>query len=120
MKVIQKLNNTVPLLVYFASNEFLFTNLNVQDLREKMSYKDQELFQFDATKIEWHKYFYLMLIGGRRYILKEPSTNLKDFEFAIKKMDVLYYVHNFILLALIYYLGRGLFFVYNSFMSFVV
>lgn len=70
---------------YFFSRQWLFVSENPAHLWSKLSIRDQQVFYFDVTTINWRAYFELYILGVRRFILKDDPTTLPQARIKLKK-----------------------------------
>lgn len=77
MKVYQKIHKFTDVISHFCTNEWVFTNENVQLLWDRLDTKDQEVFSFSMKNFDWKKYFETYLKGIRVYLFKDKLDNLE-------------------------------------------
>lgn len=61
-------------LYYFLVHEWVIKNENVKALWEKLSPSDRITYNFDVTAIEAETYLRNLMVGLKKYILKEDMT----------------------------------------------
>lgn len=76
-KLYVKLEKISDVLCYFLINEWDIDNENVLRLWEKLKENDKISFNFDISTIDIDDYFKNLLIGLKKYILKEDMTKSK-------------------------------------------
>lgn len=64
------------ILSYFANNEWLFTNNNIQQLWQTLDVKDKKLFYFSMADMDWLEYFRNYTLGLRVYLYKDDESTL--------------------------------------------
>ncbi|KAJ8961661.1 hypothetical protein NQ318_021259, partial [Aromia moschata] len=72
-----KLDKTSDVLRYFLLNEWDIDNENVLNLWQKLNDNDKAAFNFDINTIDVNTYFKNLIIGLKKYILKEDMTKAK-------------------------------------------
>jgi fatty acyl-CoA reductase len=90
VKVQDKLAKAVNCLEYFTTHEWNFRDGNVKDLLTHLSNEDKEMFQFDVTLIEWHRYIERYVLGFREFLFKQKPESLP---VSRKKLSRLYWIH---------------------------
>lgn len=79
-----KIHKAQELLIPYLLKEWYFSNDNTQKLLKRMSFKDRELFNFDALKLNWQTYMSGYTKGIRVYLLNDPMSTMSD---AISKQN---------------------------------
>lgn len=75
MQVYKKIHKFCTILGYFTTNQWEFSNKNVQRLWAKLDADDRKLFFFDISDMNWSEAINLSIYGIRTYLMKEdPST----------------------------------------------
>jgi Male sterility protein len=70
---------------YFAARDWQIENENVVKLDRKLKAQNITELEFDATTIDWKKYFENMLPGFKKYYFKESFDNLDQLRMKYKK-----------------------------------
>ncbi|CAB3363817.1 Hypothetical predicted protein [Cloeon dipterum] len=75
MKVYKKIHRFGDVIAYFSTQQWNFSNQNMQSLWSRMHPKDQYLFNFSMKNMDWEDYFRTHILGLRKYLAKDdPST----------------------------------------------
>lgn len=75
LKMYKKIHKFCQLIGYFTTQQWTFTNDNVQKLWTKLDANDQKLFFFNMSDVDWPLAMRGGVYGMRRYLLKEdPAT----------------------------------------------
>ncbi|CAG9770823.1 unnamed protein product [Ceutorhynchus assimilis] len=91
VKGYQKINKFADVLAFFTWNQWKFNNNNIQSLWKRMKKHDQELFEFDITRLNWDLYFYTYCRGARVYLLKDPLETIPQGTIKYYKLMFLHY-----------------------------
>ncbi|XP_055610967.1 fatty acyl-CoA reductase wat-like [Uranotaenia lowii] len=97
----RKIQQFTDVLQFFTNNQWWFRNENMRKVYDSMSVEDKEFFPSDVKKIDWHDFFYIYVMGLRKYVMKENLENLKE---AKRKMVLLCIMH-YTLLTVLYLLA---------------
>jgi len=62
---------------YFSVQQWKFTDHNVQALQSRMTPLDQELFDFNIARLDWHSVLKSSVRGLRLHFAKESLDNLE-------------------------------------------
>jgi len=104
-KAYQKIHKFVDVVSYFSVQQWKFTDHNVQALQSRMTPLDQELFDFNIARLDWHSVLKSSVRGLRLHFAKEPLDNLEVAKKRYRRLKIAHYtlVYSllFILLALI-------------------
>lgn len=104
-KAYQKIHKFVDVIAYFATQQWKFTDHNVQALWSRMTPLDQDLFDFNIAKLDWQSVFRTCMQGLRVHFAKEPLDNLPVAKKRYRRLKIAHYtvVYSvcFILLTLI-------------------
>lgn len=76
MAAYQRIRQMTVTLTPFTSNQWRFSDSNVDQLYRQMTPIDRRLFRFDVSDINWPKYIRTYIIGARLYALKDAARNL--------------------------------------------
>lgn len=92
VKIQNKLEKAVGCLEYFTTNQWRFSDDNVQELLTHMSVSDRSTFPFDVTQIDWDAYFERYVLGLRAFLCKQnpktlPSCRKKMTRYALHTQD---------------------------------
>lgn len=75
VQVYKKIHRFCDVIYYFTQGHWRFSNNNVQQLWNKLTPKDKELFFFDMSDLDWSNVIKMSILGIRTYLMKEdPST----------------------------------------------
>jgi fatty acyl-CoA reductase len=72
LKLYQKIHKFTDVLAYFTTQQWTFSNDNVQNLWKNMSPEDKHLFKFDITLVEWKEIIFRGTKGIKLYMWNEP------------------------------------------------
>lgn len=76
LQVYKKIHKFCDILGYFTTNQWNFSNANVQRLWSRLSPTDQELFFFNMADMKWSEAINLSIFGIRTYLMKEDPTSI--------------------------------------------
>ncbi|XP_060523552.1 fatty acyl-CoA reductase wat-like [Cylas formicarius] len=76
-KIYSKIAKLSDVLSYFVLNEWTIKNNNVKALWEKLSPADRVTFHFDLSSINVDEYLKNILMGLKKYILKEDMSKIE-------------------------------------------
>ncbi|CAH2056135.1 unnamed protein product, partial [Iphiclides podalirius] len=93
LKVYSKIHKFSSVLSYFCTREIKFCNRRTQQLWQRISDADKQLFPFSMREIDWEDYFDDYLAGIRRYLFKESDETLPRARIKWKR---LYYLHQLV------------------------
>ncbi|XP_050074498.1 fatty acyl-CoA reductase 1-like [Anopheles maculipalpis] len=82
LKLNRKIFDAQVSLRYFMNNEWVFTNENFKELEYTLTNDDRKDFSTHYFVLGMMEYYESAILGGRRYLLKEPDENIAD---ALKK-----------------------------------
>lgn len=75
LQVYKKIHKFCDILGYFTTNQWHFSNANVQRLWQRLSPADRDLFFFNMADMNWSEAINLSIFGIRTYLMKEdPAT----------------------------------------------
>ena len=75
MQIYKKIHKFCEVIYYFTTCRWYFTNHNTQELWNKLTPEDQQMFFFNMAEINWSEVINLSMFGIRTYLMKEdPST----------------------------------------------
>ncbi|XP_018571845.1 fatty acyl-CoA reductase wat-like [Anoplophora glabripennis] len=98
-KLYTKLEKISDVLYYFLINEWDIENDNVLKLWEKLKENDKITFNFDINTIDMDNYFKNLLIGLKKYVLKEDMTKCKFHMKRYKRLMLLHFTFKYSLLG---------------------
>lgn len=78
MKTYKKIHKFANVISFFCTNEWTFTNDNVQKLWRNMTVADQKLFYFDLKSLDWEVYIKEYMKGMRVYLFKDDLSNAAE------------------------------------------
>ncbi|XP_058809405.1 fatty acyl-CoA reductase wat-like [Phymastichus coffea] len=93
LKMYEKIHKFIGVISYFSTNQWEFTNNNVQDMWTRMDPRDRQMFYFTMQNFDWHEYFKNYVKGIRVYLFKD---DLKTLEASKKKWQKLYWMHQIV------------------------
>lgn len=77
LKVYKKIHKFADVISFFATNEWMFTNNNIQRMWTRLSNRDQELFNFNMKTMDWVEYLHHYISGMRKYLLKDDMSTVE-------------------------------------------
>ncbi|CRL00357.1 CLUMA_CG013629, isoform A [Clunio marinus] len=111
LKTYKKIHKFANVISFFCTNEWTFTNDNVQSLWLNLSNEDKKLFYFDMQSLDWEEYIKEYMKGMRVYLFKDELSNAEQ---ARKKWRRLYWMHQFVKLTLLSALIYLLYLLYRT------
>ena len=60
----------------FSTQEWKLHDSNIRSLLSSLSSKDQELFYFDLTQLQWQQYLADYMAGTRYFLLKDDTSTI--------------------------------------------
>lgn len=75
LKTYKKIHKFANVISFFCTNEWIFTNDNVQKLWLKLNDDDKKLFYFDMQSLDWRDYIKEYMKGMRVYLFKDELSN---------------------------------------------
>jgi len=60
----------------FSTQEWKIHDSNISSLLSSLSSKDQELFYFDLTQLQWQQYLADYMAGARYFLLKDDTSTI--------------------------------------------
>lgn len=76
LKVYKKIHKFADVISFFATNEWMFTNNNVQRMWNRLSVRDQAFFNFNMKTMDWVDYLHHYIPGMRKYLLKDDMSTV--------------------------------------------
>ncbi|OTF78459.1 hypothetical protein BLA29_002307 [Euroglyphus maynei] len=110
MRLTRIMHSTSEELVFFSTKNWCFQYKNNMEIYHLIDERERALFNCDYNTIDWPDFCYQTLIGGRRYLLKEPDSNIEQ---AKRRRKLLHLSYEFI------YFCRNLFIIWiiNTFIG---
>ncbi|XP_063703930.1 fatty acyl-CoA reductase wat-like isoform X2 [Culicoides brevitarsis] len=106
LKIYKKVHKFSNVISFFCTNEWVFTNNNVQKLWLKLDESDQKLFDFNLKGLDWFEYLRYYIRGMRVYLMKDDLSTL---EASKRKWNRFYWLHQLLKLFLaataLYFVG---------------
>ncbi|KAH1021476.1 hypothetical protein HUJ04_010983 [Dendroctonus ponderosae] len=102
-KIYSKLDNVMAVLHYFLVHEWVIKNENVKALWEKLGPNDRITYNFDFTGIKTESYLRNLMVGLKKYTLKEDMTKAELHKARYHRLLVLHKVLKYVTLYLIGY-----------------
>ncbi|XP_043685412.1 fatty acyl-CoA reductase wat-like [Vespula pensylvanica] len=90
LKIYNKIHTVSNISVYFTTKEWVFINKRWNELLNKVTAKDRELFFCDMKDLVWETYFQSYILGIRTYIIKDPIETLPQARLKFRR---LYWMH---------------------------
>jgi len=90
VKLYRKIQTQTEALQYFVSKNWTFSIDSTTQLWESLSEKDQRLFDFDMSSIDWSLFFCNHVKGARRFLGKEDPSTLPVAMKRLKKFFILH------------------------------
>lgn len=106
---VHKFSNVIS---FFCTNEWIYTNDNVQQLWKKLDESDQQLFDFNMKNMDWFHYLKYYIRGMRIYLFKDDLSTL---EASRRKWRRFYWLHQLVKLFLFASVIYMLYTLYYSF-----
>ncbi|XP_065348976.1 putative fatty acyl-CoA reductase CG5065 [Cloeon dipterum] len=85
----KRLQGGLDLLQYYTTKEWNFTNKKIVEISEQLTQDERECFNTDVKSIQWETYVRDMLLGIRKFILKDDNSTLPA---ARRHMNRLYWL----------------------------
>lgn len=76
LKVYKKIHKFSDVISFFCTNEWMFTNNNVQQLWTRLTDVDQRLFDFNMKQMDWIEYSHHYIKGMRLYLFKDDLSTV--------------------------------------------
>jgi fatty acyl-CoA reductase len=92
-RVVRKMHHAFDLLAYFVRREWSFPSTNLQALIQEIkevSPEDSKTFYMDVSEVDWPQYIGDCYMGFRRYLMKEPDSNVPEGRNQLKKVSIMY------------------------------
>lgn len=78
LKIYKKIHKFSNVISFFCTNEWSFSNENVQKMWKDMSKKDRETFNFNMKDLDWMEYLTHYIHGMRTYLFKDDDSTVKS------------------------------------------
>jgi alcohol-forming fatty acyl-CoA reductase len=78
LKTYKKIHKFANVISFFCTNEWTFTNDNVQKLWSNLNEADKKLFYFDMKSLDWEVYIKEYMKGMRVYLFKDELSNVTE------------------------------------------
>lgn len=66
----------MDVIEYFSMRQWEFQMDNMNALWASLTPRDQELFNFDMSKMDWDLFLHHYYLGIRQYLLKDPMHTI--------------------------------------------
>lgn len=76
LQVYRKIHRFCDVIYYFTNGQWYFSNQNVQQLWNKLTPQDQQIFSFNMADINWNEVINHSMLGIRTYLMKEDPSNI--------------------------------------------
>lgn len=70
----RRYHNTMYILAFFGVSTWHFETQNTENVWKSLTPKDQQIFQFDMSTLDWDDYFYKSTCGIRIHLAKEDPS----------------------------------------------
>ncbi|KAL1492059.1 hypothetical protein ABEB36_012557 [Hypothenemus hampei] len=101
-KIYSKLDKVMSVLHYFLIQEWTIKNENLKALWEKLGPNDRITYNFDFTAVEAETYLKNLMIGLKKYTLKEDMSKSQFHKTRYQRLRVL---HNVLKYICMYFIG---------------
>lgn len=72
----KRLQGGLDLLQYYTTKEWNFTNKKIVEICSKLDPSEKECFNTDVKSVQWETYVRDMLLGTRKFILKDDMSSM--------------------------------------------
>ncbi|XP_053663920.1 putative fatty acyl-CoA reductase CG5065 [Anopheles marshallii] len=103
LKLNRKIFDAQVSLRYFMNNEWVFANDNFKQLEHTLLKDDRKDFSTNFFLCGMMEYYARAILGGRRYLLKEPDENIADALKKYRRLRVLNFALKGTMVCLIAY-----------------
>lgn len=90
LKTYKKIHRFMDVIEYFSMRQWEFPMDNMNNLWAALTPRDQELFNFDISKLDWDVFLHHYYLGIRQYLLKDPMETIPAATARYKR---LYWLH---------------------------
>lgn len=99
-RVYEKSEKLNEVLNYFTFNQFVFEDGNVRRLWRQLTPRDQKLFSFDMSTIDWEQYLRDIYSGMREYVLNDKPHTIPQAQKRQRKIIMAHYLFTYTIKAL--------------------
>ena len=78
VRITRIMHATSEELKFFTTKNWHFQCKNNMEIYHLINEQERPLFNCDCNTIDWSDFCYQTLMGGRRYLLKEPDSNIEQ------------------------------------------
>ncbi|XP_036139891.1 fatty acyl-CoA reductase 1 [Monomorium pharaonis] len=97
-------------IYYFSSNNWEYSNLNKSFLTSLILPEEQEMFSFDYSAYDSKEYYKNMMIGGKKFLLREDLNQLNAARVRQRRVNLFStVVENIIFLGVLWILYKWIF-----------
>ncbi|KAI9556293.1 hypothetical protein GHT06_018867 [Daphnia sinensis] len=86
IRLYKKIHKVSACIDFYALREWNFASRNPGKLMDEMSFKDQEIFNFDVRKIDWEACMEDFACGVRTFVFKDDLSTLPEARNKLKRM----------------------------------
>lgn len=86
IKIQKKISQGLNVLQYYTTKQWVFKNVEMSAMYNRLSEKDRETFYYDMAHLDWPTYFLNYILGVRQYVLKEPPSTLPKARRLLRKL----------------------------------
>lgn len=76
IKIYRKIHKFSEVLAYFSTRSWNFHNSNLRALWNGLNKTDQQMFDFDMSRLDWDETIRAFAVGIRGFIMKEDPSNI--------------------------------------------
>jgi len=91
LQVYRKIHRFCDVIYYFTNGQWYFTNQNVQQLWNKLTPQDQQLFFFNMAELNWSEVISMSIFGIRTYLMKEDPNNIPEALKRTQRLKILHF-----------------------------
>eukprot|EP00042_Codosiga_hollandica_P041548 m.370617 g.370617 ORF g.370617 m.370617 type:complete len:518 (-) comp56134_c1_seq2:44-1597(-) len=89
LRLYNKLDRTSQELMFFTSTSWTWETHGKDTIHQALTQHDREVFNFDVGPLNWKTYLEHMVLGIKKYLLKESTDDLKAAKFARDRLIVM-------------------------------
>ncbi|XP_063218800.1 putative fatty acyl-CoA reductase CG5065 [Bacillus rossius redtenbacheri] len=86
VRVQRRVQGGLQMLQYYTTKVFVFRNDNLHALSQSLAPRDRRTFYTDVSRLQWPDYMKLVLLGTRRFCLKEDPATLPRARTHMRRM----------------------------------
>jgi len=86
VRVVEKMHKAQKAIEYFATNEWNWSNDNVESLNKELTEVDKKTFNFDLSTLNWPDFIADYVKGTRQFVFKEDLSTLDQAREHADKM----------------------------------